>query len=264
MRTRWLVPLAFLLVSYYRVFGWLYERFTAPDTFYGHGFLVPLVSGYLLWQKRSHLTEIPAIDLVGAFCALTGILVHMLGIWASIYGLSAWALPLIIYGGLRVIAGKNANYALFPVILLVFMLPLPVEFLNAATVPLRETVTAVAVEMARMVDIPATREGFRILLPEGVLSIDNPCSGLRSLIAFTAIGSVMAYTLNRNIFVKLLVVVNVLFVALFVNSLRVVSLTLIAYYNGVAAVAGFWHTGTGYIAYALALGLCAVVYRRAR
>ena len=36
-----------LLVAYIPAFSWMYERWTARDTYYSHGLLVPLISGFL-------------------------------------------------------------------------------------------------------------------------------------------------------------------------------------------------------------------------
>ncbi|MEW6745601.1 MAG: archaeosortase/exosortase family protein, partial [Planctomycetota bacterium] len=49
---------AALLVAYGPLGPWLVKRFLAPDSYYSHGFLVPLVVAYLIWRRRARLAAL--------------------------------------------------------------------------------------------------------------------------------------------------------------------------------------------------------------
>ena len=49
--------LALLFIAYIPTFKWMVDRWMAPESYYGHGFLIPLISLYVLWQRRERLKK---------------------------------------------------------------------------------------------------------------------------------------------------------------------------------------------------------------
>src|SRR5437764_900875 len=55
----WVILLALTAAVFYPVFTWMYERWSAPDSYSSHGFLVPLVSGLIVYWQRNQLRAEP-------------------------------------------------------------------------------------------------------------------------------------------------------------------------------------------------------------
>ena len=54
-----LVALGMLtLIAYIPNFIWMVDRWLEKDTYYSHGFLVPFISGFIIWPKRKELAKI--------------------------------------------------------------------------------------------------------------------------------------------------------------------------------------------------------------
>ena len=52
---------AALLLAYGHYILWMAERWW-ESPYYGHGFLIPIVSGYLIWRLRQRLWQLPRDD----------------------------------------------------------------------------------------------------------------------------------------------------------------------------------------------------------
>lgn len=84
---------------YAQTMGWLYERFVAPDTYYSHGFLIPVVSGYLIWMRRKEIARCRVVGSMSGFCIMAGaLLLHFAAMAAGIYSLSGYSMGVFIAG----------------------------------------------------------------------------------------------------------------------------------------------------------------------
>ena len=54
---KWMIPAGLLLYVYHPAFVWMYDRWTARDSYYAHGFLIPLIAFYWIWKKKSELAS---------------------------------------------------------------------------------------------------------------------------------------------------------------------------------------------------------------
>ena len=104
-----------------------------------------------------------------------------------------------------------------------------------------------------LLGIPIHREGFHIIIPAGDLLVGNPCSGLRSLISFLALGALFAYMINTSTLKKWVLFISAVPVALLSNIVRVPILILISHYWGLEAAApeSFWHDASGILVFVI-------------
>jgi exosortase A len=242
---------------YYSTINWMYERYISPDTYYSHGFLIPFVSGYIIWQKKELLmkTEIE-ISWWGFVLIITSILFHLMGTVLYIFSISGFSIFFMVIGLSLFLFGKNVTrIILFPLLFLVFMFPLPLKVISMISFPMKILVTKVSVSIVSSIGIPVFREGFNISIPAGNLLVGNPCSGLRSLITFLALGAVFAYFSDMSLIKK-----NILFsfsipVAIASNMVRVPMLILISHFWGLEAAApdSFWHDASGVLVFIIGL-----------
>ena len=251
----YLLPSVILLfiVAYHKTLIWMYERYIGADSYYSHGFLIPFVSGYLIWIKRHQLEKLPLTpSIFGLILIIIASIFHIFGTILYVFSISGFSIFLFILGYSLFIFGKDVTKDIkFPILFLFFMFPIPLAFINGISFPLKMLVAKYGVQIVSFLGIPVFRQGFNITIPQGNLLVGNPCSGLRSMLAFLAIGSLMAYisTLpsNRKYLLFLLSVP----VSLLANMIRIPLLVFWSYKFGISsAVPGtFVHTGSGVIVF---------------
>jgi exosortase A len=228
--------LGLFIITYYDILSWMYIRYSGADSYYSHGFLIPFVSGVLIWFKKEELkNQEIAMSWWGLVLIIGALLMHVLGTILYIFSISGFSIFLLAVGLILFLFGKDIlRIILFPVIFLIFMIPLPVAFLTLISIPLKTIVAEAGTTITRLLGIPVLREGFNIAIPAGNLEIGNPCSGLRSLIALLALGAVFAYVTNLSIWKKWILFFLAIPSAIFSNIIRVLLLILIAHFWGIS------------------------------
>jgi exosortase len=238
---------------YYSTFVWLYERYIAVDSYYSHGFLVPLVSGVLIWLKKKELSLVPVkFSGIGLLLVVLSIFVHLLCIFTEVYFLSGFSILSLLFGVSLFLFGSSiTRKILFPLGFLVFMFPIPLVAINAISFPMKMLVTKTAVMiLSGGFHIPLKNEGFQIFFRHATLVVENPCSGLRSLISLLALGSVFAYFLKATMIKRISLFALAVPIALLANIVRVILLSLGVYIYGSHMAKGFFHDFTGYLMFA--------------
>lgn len=247
------------IAVYWDIFVWLYGRYVAADSYYSHGFLIPLISGFLIWTERKEIRSLaPEYSRMGLWILLIAIFLHIAGTLVHFFFLSGISLFLFILGTILFLFGKGITQKiLFPLIFIIFMIPLPLSVISAILFPMKIFVVNVSGEIIRLMGLSIYIEGFNVHFSEGSLLIGNPCSGLRSLIAFMAMGALIGYLKNFSspkwIFIFLLSIP----VAFFSNIMRTISLILVANHWGTqtASPDHWYHDFSGLAAFAIGLTL---------
>ena len=137
------------------------------------------------------------------------------------------------------------------------MVPLPLVAVNTISVPLKLFVTkTVVVLLEHLFRIPVTQEGFQIFLPNNAsVVVENPCSGLRSLIVLIALGSIFAYMLRASLPKRLLLFILSLPVALLSNVVRVITLSVCVHIYGTKFTEQYIHDASGYLMFIVAFAV---------
>lgn len=239
-------------IIYFATFGWLFERYTDLDSYYSHGFLVPLATGFLIWQKRKKLTGIDfEPSALGLTMLICGLLLQLVSLALEVHLISLFSLLMIIFGITFYLFGRKAGKAaLSSLAFLIFMVPAPMFIINYISFPMRQFVTKAAVFTLDKFGLPVAQRGFEIIFPNTLLSVDTPCSGLRSLITFLALGYLFAYFLNGSATKKIALFLTAIPIAFASNYLRVILLSLVAFvYGADAATNVLLHDFSGIIVF---------------
>jgi len=238
-------------------FEWMYIRFTGPDTYYSHGFLVPIISGFFIWRRRSIFrVENFEVSYTGLALMLAGCVIHLLGTILYVFSISGFSIWIFILGLTLFLFGWSVTKNIgFPLFFLLFMFPLPEAFISLISFPLKMLVAKLGTDMVGWLGIPVYREGFNISIPAGTLVVGNPCSGLRSLIAFLALGATFAHLLDVSTWKKAVLFLSAIPVAVLSNLVRVPILIVVSYYFGLESAAPdtMVHTGSGIFVFAIGL-----------
>lgn len=194
---------------------------------YGHGYLVLAICVFLIFSNRKQLFEIvPCPSYKTLPLVLLSSLVWLVAIIVDVEMLQSVGLLFLVLSVIWTVTGYKALKLLaFPLLFLVFALPVwfPLS-------PLLQDFTAdVVFAIIRLLEIPAFRQENEIVLPAGIFSIEEACSGLRYLLAALTLGSLYAYLNYTRTSARLAVVLIAAAAAILANILRVFIVVYVGY-----------------------------------
>ncbi len=229
-----------------------------------HGFLSPLIFFLLVDESRrrgaqrwlrakSGLTWAVAGSAVAglAFFALAGLLAASVA-WthALVLFLLGASLCGFLLCGLLVFADHRVcllpfNWISFTAIFLwLLVAPLPSGTYARLTLALQTGVTSTVFHTLHLLGIPAQQHGNMIELPTTTVGVEEACSGVRSLLSCIYAGFFFAAWLVRGPGKRAVLLIAAPVLALAMNFLRSLLLTLLA--NAGRDIRGAWHDATGY------------------
>ena len=247
------IILACLAVLYSRVVqGLVYDWIHLHD--FSHGFLIPIVSLYFVYERRKQFSALsPSSSWAGLVLLIIGIILFLLGNIATEYFILRFSMLIVIVGIILFLLGKEYYKTIqFPIIFLIFMIPIPSILMAQVTFPMQLFASKVASRSLDLVGIPVLREGNVILLANTSLEIAEACSGIRSLISLLALSVVFAYISQRVTWKRVLLVLSTFPIAIIANAARVSGTGILAHYYGDSVAQGFFHGFSGWILFVVA------------
>jgi len=252
---------ALLLLSYSPVLWRLVKQWDSdPDM--GHGFFVPLVAGFIVWQKRA---ELRALEPAPNWWGLVVVLYGGLQLWIATLGaelfLARTAFVISIIGIVLLLGGTQWVRALaFPLFLLFFMIAIPTVVYNSITFPLQLLASRISTQALDWMQIPVLREGNVLELAQQKLSVVEACSGIRSLLSLTFLSLVYGYFFESKVWVRVLLFVSTIPIAIVANASRVTLTGILTEYKPELAE-GFFHTASGWVIFMVALAIMIVLHQ---
>jgi len=231
-----------------------------PD--YSHGFIVPLFVGYVLYQRRHQLRQVPLepsnLGLPVMVGAIGFLLAGSLG--AELF-VARFSLLFLLGGMLLFFAGwKMLRAVAFPLAFLALMIPLPAIIYNQVTFPLQLLASRVSSSGLELVGVPVLREGNVLVLPNYSLEVVEACSGIRSLMSLIALAVAYGYFVEKRNWVRITLVVLMLPIAVASNSMRVMGAGVLTYWFGPQAAEGFFHLFQGWLIFVSAVACMLLVH----
>lgn len=233
-----------------------------PDL--SHGFFAPLIFALLVHESRKQgpwrwlpaggRTNALLVAVLGAGVlafALAGLFAATLA-WshAVVLFLLAAALACLLGGGLIMLADERVRLvplnwiSLTAVLLWLLVAPIPDGTYSRLTLGLQGWVTSNVMNVLHLVGVPARQHGNVIELARTTVGVEEACSGVRSLISCVYAGFFFAAWQVRRPLRRLVLIVVAPLLALGMNLLRSLGLTLLA--NDGVDIAGTWHDATGF------------------
>jgi exosortase len=256
-----LAPLAlivFVVLVYLPTFIWLVRSWLA-DPHYSHGFLVPLVSAFLVWWKRSELKTAERTNLGAAVLAL-GIALYLTGFFCGMRYLSALSLIVVLLGLVLHFYGMKAMWSMaFPIGFLVFMIPMP--FIGEMAFDLQNICVHSSGWLLRVLGLPITISGCVIVLDDMTFTVGLPCSGMNTLIALLAFTAVYAYLLAGHPIKRIVLFLCSIPIAILANIVRISSIILVARFYSQDFALGFYHDVSNLLVFLLAFVLLFLIGR---
>ena len=253
-----LIMTGLFALIYYPTFEWFWLRWVTrgEESYYSHGPLIPVLSAFLIWRDRNRLRDIPIqVDNRGLLILLGGLFLQLFSAWARVHFTSGISLVIVVTGLSCYFLGRKMTRALwFPLFFLLFMVPMPLDLIAKLSLQLKLVAASLASSLVNLVGIPNILDGSTVFLPNTTLVVDDPCSGLRSLITFVAMGSLYAYIVHNAPFRRWILVLLCIPIAIFANLVRVVLILIISNQYGSAIITNdFLHKGFGLLVFVVGL-----------
>jgi exosortase len=244
----WVGPVAFAAAAAALFASTLAELWTLwnNDPNYNHGFVVlPVSVGLAYWIFRKRAGDPGPPDRRLAWMALVmGGLCHLAALLFGYAGLDFLALFFVARGGLLAAGGREwAARFTFPLAFLVFMFPLPPQWLNWAALTLQDVAARVSETVLDKCGVPVVRNGHNLRLA-GVpqeLVVAEECSGTRQIVAFVAMAALLGYFSSKSVAYRVILLLLAVPVAVVANVLRVTLMNAGAYWFGTGWMGGWMH-----------------------
>jgi exosortase len=250
------------------LFGWLFTNEICilvrqwSDPNWSHGFLIPFFSLYLVNQRKQEILRLKSkANYLGLLLLICCIAFYPLNVVHFQYGyfrplnmIATLAAIIFFLGGWPLL-----KYTWFPIAFLIFAVPLPQRLYVSVTTPLRFLAADVSAFMLNLVpQMDATVTGAIInVVYKGQpvnppLDVADACSGMRSLLAFLALGVAMAYLHYRPRWQRLILLASTIPIAILCNVVRVTITGVISVLINHKYAQGIYHDLLGYAMFIVA------------
>lgn len=244
-------------VAYIPAINWMIERWNEKESYYSHGFLVPLIVLFIIWQKREVLSKIKIRgNIVGLWIIMACLLIHVVCAALRVYFVSGFTLVALIYGMVLFFFGKEmVQKLIFSILFLFTMVPLPLAVIGTLTVKLKLLATQLSVFVLNGIGFRCIQDGSFIRMSSSFLEVAAPCSGLRSIISLLTLGLLFAYFSKTSFFKKSILFLSSIPIAIATNVMRITLVAVVNDLYGGKVAMGVFHDLTGYLVFVVAFVL---------
>lgn len=243
-----------------------------PDL--SHGFFMPVVFAMLVLESRrgtprflpnTGWTRVATVALIALGLAA----LFIAGLYAAAVDWSHPLVNLALTAALACFLGAGVvllssdslrfvgcNWSMVAAILLWFLCtPIPPGTYSRLTLTLQLWISECVLQSLHVLGIAAIRHGNIIDLAHATVGVEEACSGVRSLISCVFAGIFFSATLVRRPWARIALIVLSAPLALAMNFVRSLTLTLLA--NAGVEIRGAWHDLTGFAVLAITAAILA-------
>ena len=240
--------------------SWLY------DSNNSHGILVPFISLFLIWKKRTELKLCSIIvDMRGLFLLFISLVLYI----ASYAGdVTVAARSMMVFSLMGLVLYNFGKYIFkkirFPLLFMLFMIPIPVSIVGLFSLPLQRLASDISAALIRMASIPVYQEGNMLYFAQTQLEIAEACSGIHSMMAMLMLGTIFVYLTRMSLLGAVLMIASAIPISMIANIARVTGTGILAHLYGAKVAKGFLHEFSGIAVFFLGLTLmwgCYLLFR---
>lgn len=224
---------------------------------YSYAYFVPFLTAFFIWQKKHELAAAPLkTSWAGVVLTLFGVAVVLFGELATVYTVMQYGYIISLHGiALAFLGWAGYRIVLIPLLMLIFVVPLPNFLYNNLSAELQLISSQIGVWLIRQFDISVFLEGNVISLAEMQLQVVEACSGLRYLFPLMAVGFMVAYIFEAPFWKKAVLFLSTIPITVLMNSFRIGLIGVTVEFWGKEMAEGILHDFEGWVVFMGSLGV---------
>lgn len=245
----WLGMLAFFAIVYISFSGLdLAVTWWKRDE-YSHGYLIPFVAAFLLFQGISSYRDKDSRGTwLGFVIGCFGLFLVVLGELGTVYTIIQYGFLVLVYGLALTLFGLRGWLVLWGgLVYLAFMIPLPNFLYNNLSAELQLVSSSLGVAVIRLFGISVFLEGNVIDLGNYKLQVVEACSGLNYLFPLMSFGFLLGYLFRGAIWQRWFIFISSIPITILMNSFRIGVIGVLVEHWGIGMAEGFLHYFEGWI-----------------
>jgi exosortase len=233
-----------------------------------HILLIPLISALLIYLRRKRVfcapTPCPAIGvplllLAAGFWYRLTTLQSSLNETDRLSGAAALIALVWIAGFLLFYGTRSFKSAIFPLLFLLLMIPLPVVASGFVISVLQRGSADTCAGLFHLLGVPFVRHGFQFSLPGVDIEVAEQCSGIHSGLSLFIAGLLIQHVLLQETWKKICFTLCIFPIAIFKNAVRIVTISWLGIHVNPGFFRGALHHQGGLPFSLLALAMVAVL-----
>ena len=238
----------------------MWDRWQVATGYYSHGPLVSPIAAATAWiiirRNGLPMNSTRGSRIVAVVMLVGALLIHLASMYARVIFVSGFMMIPIIAAFVLYLGGWPMLRRLwFPIVFLAFMIPLPDLTIYNINFHLKIFAAEASTAAVNAVGIPAYLKGSDIFLQGSKqLTVEDACSGLRSLISLVAFATLFTYACRLRGYKRLLLLLSAVPIAVAANIVRIAVLTIVAnnYSVALATPGGRIHDLMGFVVFVIA------------
>jgi len=257
----------FLFLSFFPIFRIYWTRYWETTTMggaYSHAPVALLIFFFLIWRKRKLLQSADGKGFAprwGYALLLCGALLKIFGELHDYSVLRGMTLIPILFGILFIkYPRETVKGLLYPVLFLLFVIPLPTFVIDQITLPLQNATTSLVASTMTSLDYQISRYGHILMIggldsPPGFheFVINKDCSGIRFMVALLGLGTLYIYLRSLSFRQRFFMIVMIVPLSMLGNFCRVLATVLLVIYVDPVMAENFFHNFSGVLVFCFTL-----------
>ena len=246
----------------------LLVKSSLDNELYSHIILIPMVSLYLIFTRWREIFQNNGTSFIpGSIFIVVGVGLYFVGgefvmrldqndflSMMTFAAVHCWIGGFVLFFGL-----ESSRRALFPLLFLLFMVPVPGFLMERVIHLLQVWSTEVSYGIFKLTGVPIFREGFTFHLPGVSVEVAKQCGGIRSSLVLFIVSVLAGHLFLASWKRKVILSLWVLPITIVKNAIRIVTLTLLAVYVNPRILDSTLHRRGGIPFFVVALSLFGVV-----
>lgn len=222
-----------------------------------HGFIVPIMAAYFAWERIKRLNS-SAIGSSwwGCLVLFLSLTLYLLSYAGGLAFPARVAMVFSLFGLIWCVLGSNIIRILaFPVLFLLFMIPVPYSVLGLVSAPLQLIATKISANLIQTCSIPVFREGNMLYFVGTQLEVAEACSGIRSITSLSMLAFAFANMSRGGWKGRAMLILSAIPIAMVANIIRISGTGMLAHFFGDKVARGFLHEFSGIVVFAFGLAV---------